>query len=313
MSLQPTALIPQMSPIPATFQGTPAELAAEMIRRMRIVVPAGVMSFFYTGETEPTTDVGPWLKIGADGGQWWTFRTDPTDGIKRYLPIDLSASETQWFTISSTAPDGPTVGTGTASDELPSVWFRTDATNALVGVYVWDGTYWKSSTGIVMSGPTASRPASPVEYQQYYDTTISVLIWWERGAWRTVSGVIGDVKFVAYETLDQAYQHNPGWSLFGESSSVHRGRAISQATQDYGVSPSTVTVPPTGVAVRGAFDIWNESVVIPQAADIPAAVVDYDSELRTANPTLVAPASMPGTPTGVPAVPMIALWCLVKG
>lgn len=312
-SLIPTALIPQMSQIPATFSGTPSELAAEMIRRMRIVVPAGVMSFFYIGDAEPVTDVGPWLKMGANGGQWWTFQTDPSNGNKRYLPIDVSASETQWFVVQSATPDTPTVGSGTASDDLPTVWIRTDVAGQLLGLYVWDGSFWKPSTGIVFSGPTSSRPAAPLDYQQYFDTTINCLIWWERSAWRTVSGVPGDVKFVAFEKLNDALTQNPGWSLFGESLSIHRGRGFTQATQDYGVAPETITVPPAGVDAHGAFDVWGDAVRVPQAADIPAAVAEYNSALQTANATLDEPASLPGTPTGIAYTPMIALWCLVKG
>lgn len=67
------------------------------------------------------------------------------------------------------------------------------------------------------SGPTSSRPANPGNFERYFDTDINCQIWWERGAWRTVEGVPGDVKFVLSGSTGDATTRNPGWSLLPDS------------------------------------------------------------------------------------------------
>lgn len=272
-NLRSTNLILQMAPIPATFRGNPNALAAEMVKRMRIVSPNGT-NFIFIGDTEPTSNVGPWLK---DGTKWYVWDSE----INRYGPLDVSDSITPAFWMrSSTPPSTP-----------PSVWLRTtsDPTdqNASagdpIGWYVFNGTEWVPYVSIVLSGPTASRPANPIEYQQYYDTDISVLIWWERNLWRTVSGVPNDIKFVASQVLTEALVKNPGWAVFGENNQSYRGRTIMQAAKDSGPTPQTVLTVGPNVAVRAAFETFGEDFGV---ANNPASPVPYP--------------------------PSIALWALVK-
>lgn len=271
MALQDTNLLILMAAIPQTFKGTPKEFAETMVKRMKIVSPTGT-SLIFTGDTEPTTNVGPWLR---DGTKWYVY----SEEIKRYIPLDISDSETQWFQTGATTP-----ATGD-----PALWLRTtnDPTEEDpslgrgLGWYVFDGENWVPFTGIPESGTTADRPNSPIELQQYYDTTISCLIWWERNAWRTVSGVPGDIKFVAFPTLSGALAQNPGWALFGEGNADIRGRYISMATKNAADEDNTVT-PPVGVAARAAFETYGES----DGVKIEASAVPYP--------------------------PSIALWCLVK-
>lgn len=272
--LQDTNLLVQMAQIPPTFKGTPQDLAVLMVQRMRIVSPTGT-NFFFVGDVEPTSNVGPWLKNGT---QWWVY----SEAFKRYVPLDISASEKTWYFIQATTP----------SSSVPPLWLRTtkDPTDAdpsvgdPLGWYVFDGTNWSPFLGIVESGVTANRPSAPVEYQQYYDTEITALIWWERASWRTVSGVPGDIKFVAFETLDDAKEANPGWDLFGASNQSFRGRWISQATKDSpGSGGSTDLNTDVGVAHRAAFETYG-----------------------TDTPVTVSAGTLPAPP------PTIALWCLVK-
>ena len=108
MALQDTQLVIQMSQIPATFQGTPQDLANIMVRLMKIVSPTGT-NFIFVGDTEPTSNVGPWLKNGT---QWFVWDED----IKRYVPLDISESETIWFQ------------TGAAT--IAAVFFRSDIVDA---------------------------------------------------------------------------------------------------------------------------------------------------------------------------------------
>ncbi len=67
------------------------------------------------------------------------------------------------------------------------------------------------------SGPTANRPSNPGNFERYFDTDINAQIWWERGAWRTVEGTPGDVKFVLSSSGADATTRNPGWSLLPDT------------------------------------------------------------------------------------------------
>jgi hypothetical protein len=249
MSLIPTSLFIQAAPLPATFRGTPNDFLAAMVKRMKILSPNGT-NFIFIGDTEPTSNVGPWLKNGT---QWWVW----DDSIKRYVPLDISASFTIPFFIGTTTP-----GTST-----PPVWLRTtkDATDiapndfgSAVGWYLFDGTNWVAFNSEPPSGPTSSRPASPVDYQQFFDTTINCLIWWERASWRTVSGVPGDIKQVAFEVLTDALNSNPGWALFGAGNVDFRGRVLSQATKDPGATPETNLTVGLGITPRAAFETFQQ-------------------------------------------------------
>jgi hypothetical protein len=259
--MKATNLVIQAAQFPPTFTGSPAEFFELMVTLLKIVSPTGT-NFFYIGDAEPTSNVGPWLK---SGDRWYVFDED----LKRYVPINVSDSETKWYKI----------GASTPSDSLPPVWLRTtqDASEEsptygeAVGWYFFNGTTWVPFNSIVRSGTTAERPTSPISFQQYYDTDIQVLIWWERSAWRTVSGVPGDVKSVAYETLSEALLHNPGWQVLGASNAGVRGRWISQATKDPGADPETSLTVGSGVAQRAAFETFGETdgVQINSSSDVP--------------------------------------------
>ena len=167
MSLQSTSLVIQMAPIPQTFRGTPQELSAEMVRRMKILSPSGA-NFIFVGDSEPTSNVGPWLK---DGTKWYVW----DDTVNRYVPQDITDSEQRWFWI----------GASTPSDVDPPLWMRTtkDASESdptygsPLSWYQWNGSAWVPFVGLVLSGPTANRPVTPETYQLYYDTDILCLIW----------------------------------------------------------------------------------------------------------------------------------------
>ena len=118
----------------------------------------------------------------------------------------------------------------------PAAWFHYYDTD-LDREVVWTGSIWRvSQSGPVgpqglqgppgpaaLFGPTAMRPASPVDFQRYYDTDITSEIWWERGAWRTVAGTVGDTKTVKAANIGTALTLNPGWistSLNNPTSSI---------------------------------------------------------------------------------------------
>lgn len=133
MSLNATNLYIQASPIPATFKGTPNDLYSEMIKRMRIVSPSGT-NFIFIGDTEPTSNVGPWLKNGT---QWYVW----DNSINKYVPQDISASFTPAFWLGNSVP----------SSTDPTVWLQTTLnptnTNPLaygsaIRWFAWDGSRW---------------------------------------------------------------------------------------------------------------------------------------------------------------------------
>lgn len=253
-----TNLIIVAGPLPTTFKGTPQELFVEMIRRMKIVSPSGT-SFFVISDTEPTSNVGPWLKGGT---QWYVF----DEATKRYVPLDISASETRWYWM----------GASTPPDIVPPVWLKTtqDQTTTdsnfgrALGWYEWTGSAWRPFIGVVASGTTAERPTNPVEYERYYDTDINVEIWFNRGKWRTVAGTPGDTKFVMFETLEEALEFNPGWALVGASNQAFRGRVLSQATADSGGGNPLTTG--TDVPQRQAFETFFTTVTAGAVNVVPA-------------------------------------------
>lgn len=135
MSLNATNLYIQAAPLPATFQGTPNDFFAEMIRRMRILSPSGT-NFIFIGDTEPTSNVGPWLKNGT---QWYVWDSS----TKNYRPQDITASFTPAFSIGKTPP----------VTTVPPLWLQTtlDATSTnpyyygdLIRMFIWNGSAWVS-------------------------------------------------------------------------------------------------------------------------------------------------------------------------
>lgn len=272
--LQDTNLIITSAPLPATFSGTPDDLRREIVRRLKIQSPTGT-NFIFIGDNEPTSNVGPWLKNGT---QWFVW--DET--VKRYVPLDISESETTWYHIGASTP--------ATSD--PPVWLKTtkDRSEADPSVgnpiswYVFNGAAWVPYVGVVLSGPTGNRPVNPVEYQQFYDTTISCLIWFERTQWRTVSGVPGDIKFVNFEVLTEALQFNPGWDVFGSGNQTLRGRIPMMAAKDSGATPETVLTTGTNIPQRAAFETFGET---------------DNMQIDNTPPNLLYP-------------PQVALWLLVK-
>lgn len=246
-----TQLQIQASALPPNFVGDPQAFFDAMVERMKIVSPFGG-TFFVVGDTEPASNQGPWLKGGT---KWYVW----DDDIGRYVPLDITDSETILFQVSSSTP----------ASGSPPVWLRTQtsgSTTRYIGWYFFDGTNWRPDASIINSGTTLSRPANPLELERYYDTDIAVEIWWERGAWRTVSGSPGDIKFVTYPTLAGAVAANPGWQEIGESNLNLRGRAIISATKDSGGTEDRATG--AGITPRAAGDLYGEETHTITSAEI---------------------------------------------
>jgi hypothetical protein len=116
-----------------------------------------------------------------------------------------------------------------------------------IGWMLFNGVRWVPFEGVIDSGPSATRPTSPTDYQEFYDTDILARIWWERGAWRTVDGVPGDIKFVITPTAAAALTKNPGWALAAQTYQQFAGVSFVSASKDPGAAPVTSISPLAGI------------------------------------------------------------------
>lgn len=149
MALNPTNLVIQAAQLPATFTGDPNAFFRAMIERMRIMSASGT-SFFVISDVEPTSNQGPWLKGGT---QWWVWDVN----LNKYVPLDISASETQWYQTGSTVP----------ITQDPPLWLRTQSGTTVVGPapgqpigwYLFNGTSWVGFTELVDGSVTLPKLA----------------------------------------------------------------------------------------------------------------------------------------------------------
>src|SRR6266542_575886 len=252
MSLFRTNLVVVAAQLPPDFSGNRQEFFEALVERMEIQSPAGT-SFFITGDSEPSSNVGPWLNTNGSPGKWYVFDVS----VGRYVPLDISDSVTKLFVVGPNTP-------GTPGDSDPTLWLRTFETRA-VSWYGWDGVIWRPLVNVPPSGATSARPTNPVDLEQFWDTDINSLIHWERGAWRTVGGSQGDVKYVVHSLLSDALKYNPGWEYLAKDDQSIRGLVIGIASQDGGSGPS-VFATDSGISPRPSGDkAGQESVVLTSA------------------------------------------------
>jgi len=128
----------------------------------------------------------------------------------------------------ATGFNGINFGPNTPAPQNRSLpWFKTDTSGNPIGLFSWNGTAWTTIPTQVSTGPTSSRPATPSDGSEYYDTTIRCLIIWNAAAsnWTTAAGSIGDLKEVTATTLAAALTANPGWQQHTASSGCVIGGA----------------------------------------------------------------------------------------
>lgn len=223
MPLQNTNLIIQMAPIPATFAGTPGDLAAAIVRRMRIVSPTGT-NFIFIGDSEPPSNVGPWLKNGT---QWWVF----DEATKRYVPQDISEAETKWFQTGSTIP----------TTVEPPVWLKTTegttevgpAQGTPVGWYLFNGAAWLPFTELQDGEVTLFKMADGVPG--------SIIVYGadERPGLQTI-GSPGQFLGVNDSGTAPVYRNLPATSLVGLVSSNTLGPLTDSS--GYSAASQSVTI-----------------------------------------------------------------------
>lgn len=242
MALQRTGLVIVAAPLPPDFCGTMQELHEAFVERYQILSPSGI-AFFSQGSVLPASDMGLFL---LNGTQLFVF--DPNQGI--YIPLDISSSENPDFFVGPNDPGPP-------GPNDPVFWIRTQE-NHTVGLYGWDGAEWIASANVDSSGTTADRPGNPANLEHFFDETISTELIFERGAWRTVGGSVGDLKYVVHPTLEVALQYNPGWEYFGLNDETLRGRALAGAAKDVGATPAASFTTSSGITPRAAGDKFGE-------------------------------------------------------
>src|SRR6478609_3296710 len=86
----------QGSALPPNVRWTPQQIADFIWEKARIVTSQSY-ALFVTGSTEPSSNVGPWLK---DGTEWWVWNNDSGD----YQPIAVPEASLGYF-IGAVAPD----------------------------------------------------------------------------------------------------------------------------------------------------------------------------------------------------------------
>ena len=291
MAVTRTNLYLRLRALNPNFKGSPQEFAEAFAAALEIVAPFGLTTFVI-GATQPVSNQGPWLK---DGVEWWVWDDDQTT----YVPLDVTNSLPDFYYVQEATP--PT-------DAGIYIWFRISASGNPAGVYFLLGGSWTNIAGVPDIGPTADRPSSPYDLQKYYDTDISAFIWYERGAWRTVDGVRGDLKYVDAETADDALERNPGWEIFGtgETNNVnYRGKGLSAASKDKDGSNLLGTA--SGISSRGAWELFGvEEVTLSneQLAGLLKHIHGFaqdesgsDNTYKLKYPSFQLPEAQYGTPT----------------
>jgi len=286
MSTTKTGLYLRGTPLNPAFKGTPQEFFEEILAHLDIIAPYGIATFV-TGLQMPSSDQGPWLKNNVE---WWVF--DQNAGT--YVPLVLNQSLQTLFYVQEATPPV----------NAAEIWFQTETINGEVrpkAVNILINGAWKP-VGTPTEGTTADRPANPVDFELYYDTSISAMLIWERSEWRTQSGVIGDTKYVTWATRSEALSHNPGWEVLwdGPAGSVptNRGMEIGQATQDYdGSNPSPVAG--QGAAhSQGVVSGYLTSDVTLVLDNLPAHQHDIGLDTDTNPPDGLAALTGSNYPTG---------------
>ena len=171
---------------------------------------------------------------------------------------------------------GPTDG---PLDGGPLVWYRLNSSGTGVnGVFIFLQGRWQALDRNF--GPTADRPLFPANLEQFYDEDISTMLIWERGAWRTVGGARGDLKYVSWPTAEQALEFNPGWEVYGtgETESVGiRGRLLVQATKNPGAGATTELTVTGGVSEKDAAALQGEEEHTLVTDELPTHSHTYDA------------------------------------
>lgn len=94
----------EVASLPANFQGTLAEFVA-LLPSLLTVLPDEEWTSFIAGNTEPTSNVGPWLKTSSTGAEWYVWNATTS----AYVPLTVSLPTIPDGSISGAALEDETV------------------------------------------------------------------------------------------------------------------------------------------------------------------------------------------------------------
>lgn len=116
-------LVVEMSALPPSVRFTPQQLADAIAQRLRIVTQAQ-FALFVTGSTEPSSNVGPWLK---NGNSWYVW----SDVTGNYVPITIE-QESLGYVIQEAEPD----------PNIYQFWIRTNSAGSPLGISIYYSGAW---------------------------------------------------------------------------------------------------------------------------------------------------------------------------
>lgn len=198
-----------------------------------------------------------------------------------------------------------------SADNRAFPWWRTDVNGNPIGMYSWNGSAWVTVPTLIANGPTESRPINASEAQEYFDTTISRLLIWDRGQWRTADGGIGEVReYVG--TAAAVLTANPGWIEYAAGA----GRVIGGYDTTHAIG-ATVGADSQALSIANLPAHTHPSYQIigseSDNGDVGALVITADSQSTAVSPFAGTVTGSTGTGDAVPVLqPTIYLVRIIK-
>lgn len=115
----------KVSPIPDTFRGTLNDFAQAFASRLSAETGYQI-SFFVTGNTAPTSNVGPWLR---NGSEWWVWDNATAD----YVPITVPSESLGYIAQVAPGPD----------QAVYTFWIELDGSGKAQAIKFYSGGAWK--------------------------------------------------------------------------------------------------------------------------------------------------------------------------
>lgn len=115
--------------------------------------------------------------LDAGGSQGWKLSALATTSIAFQAIIQGDTAGRYVVLADGTVAWGP----GNASRD-------TNLYRSAAGVLRTDGTLLGNTAVATGGGATGARPASPVQFSMWYDTTLGKPIWWNGSAWKDATG-----------------------------------------------------------------------------------------------------------------------------
>ena len=239
---------------------TRQQFAEELVKRLLVYLPS-TNATFNIGGSQPSSDEGPWFKevtdpkSGDSSYELWVWSSTAAT----YVPLTLNQTQLRYY-----------VGTAAPSQNTYDVWIKTDSAGAPLGVLTYDTAdgawepvcYTPAEVDAFFEGEDSGKkqvdwarilnaPASAsfvpravsgallvgdaqYDWEQVYHTDIGQMVVYDpvNTIWKTLSGGVGDMKFVqssilgttgdfAAGTFGTALGRNPGWTVDSAAAGRH--------------------------------------------------------------------------------------------